>query len=60
MYVYREGAPLRRQMYLDDPLQARRSAITSAKGVELPALLDVACTKDLEPSEMAKYATIRS
>jgi hypothetical protein len=51
---YREGATLRLPVFLDDPPQARLSAIANAKGVELSALVNDLLRKDLELIEMAK------
>jgi hypothetical protein len=51
---YRECATLRLPVYLDDPLQARLSAIANAKGVELSALVNDLPRKDLELIEMAR------
>ncbi len=50
----REGITLRLPVYLDDPLQARLSAIASAKGIELSDLVNHLLRKDLELIEIAK------
>ncbi len=51
---YREGITLRLPVYLDDPLQARLSAIAGAKGIELSDLVDDLLRNGLELMEMAK------
>ena len=44
---YRPGQKLQIPVYLDDPLQARLSALADAKGVELSALVNELLKKAL-------------
>ena len=48
---YRPGATFHLPVYLDDQLQARLSALATAKGVELTALVNELLKKDLERIE---------
>lgn len=50
---HREGITLRPPVYLDDPIQARLSAIASAKGIELSDLVNSLLRKDLELMNIA-------
>lgn len=51
---YSAGQKLHLPVYLDDPLQARLTALASAKGVELSVLVNDLLRKDIELIEMAK------
>lgn len=51
---HRDGMKLRLPVYLDDPVQARLTALASAKGVELSDLVNDLLRKDLELIELAR------
>jgi len=51
---HRPGQQLRLPIYLDDPVQARLTALASAKGIDLSALVNDLLRKDLELIEMAQ------
>lgn len=50
---YRPGTKLHLPIYLDDPVQARLTALAQAKGVDLSALVNELLRKDIERIEIA-------
>jgi hypothetical protein len=51
---YHPGAKFKLPVYLDDQIQTRLTALASAKGVELSALVNDLLRKDIELIEMAR------
>ncbi|MEQ1593204.1 MAG: hypothetical protein ABL892_12575 [Thiobacillaceae bacterium] len=51
---YHPGAKFNLPVYLDDQIQTRLTALASAKGVELSALVNDLFRKDIELIEMAR------
>lgn len=51
---HRPGQRLHLPVYLDDPVQARLTALASAKGVDLSVLVNDLLRKDLELIEMVQ------
>lgn len=51
---YRQGTRLNLPVYLDDQVQARLSALASAKGIELSALVNALLRKDIELIELGR------
>jgi len=51
---FRPGAQLSLPVYLDDEVQAALSALASAKGVELSALVNDLLRKDIELIEIGR------
>lgn len=51
---YHPGAKFNLPVYLDDQIQTRLTALASAKGVDLSALVNDLLRKDIELIEMAR------
>ncbi len=51
---YRAGQKLHVPVYLDDPVQARLTALANAKGVDLSVLVNDLLRKDIELIEVAR------